>query len=109
MQGNNLFNWVAGNVLNDALRGQYVMAEMHKDCNFLPGELILVVGHSFPVAAQLYGGKSHWMVTDASGGLVDEGWVTTTEALAVTRPSVWRGYESRGNKLAVTTASTKSD
>ena len=31
-------------------------------------------------------------------GLVDEGYVTTDEALAITRPSLWAGYETRGNK-----------
>lgn len=106
--GSGLFNWVSGFMVNDALRGQYVMAEMQKDCNFLPGELMLVEGHSFPVLAQLYGGKSRWAVTDASAGLVDEGYVTTAEALAITKPSLWAGYQARGDK-PMTTKSDRAD
>ena len=60
---------------------------------------MLIQGSSFPIFGNLYGGKTHWSVTDAKDGVVAEGYLTVGEALAVTRPSVWQGYEARGDKL----------
>merc|ERR1719473_161540 len=64
--GSMMFNWISGYMCNDALRGKYVLTEMQKECDFAPGEFMMVEGSSFPVFAQLYGGRSHWVITDAA-------------------------------------------
>merc|ERR1712048_1111242 len=43
-----LFNWIGGFMLNDALRGKYMVAEMQKQCNFEEGEMMYVEATSFP-------------------------------------------------------------
>ena len=97
-----VFNWCSGYQVNDALRGRYIMAEMHKDLKFEPGEFMLVEGSSFPVFAQLFGGTSNWSITDANKGLLEVGHITCAEALAITRPSLWKCYmyEKRGDTAA---------
>ena len=66
-----------------------------------PGELVLVEGSSFPLFAHLWDAKSYWTVRDAATGLLASGEITPREALAVTRPSLWAGHETRrGGGLA---------
>lgn len=74
------------------------MGEMQKECGFDPGEFVLVAQSSFSVFGWVTGAKSVWTVHDAAEGLLAEGKITVAEALAVVRPSVWAGYESRCNK-----------
>jgi len=103
--GSFFFNWCSGFAVNDTLSNRYVLAELQKDLRFAPGELLLVEGSSFPVLAQLYGGTSTWSITDANRGLLEEGHLTCAEALAITRPSLWKGYQKRGD----TPATAKSE
>eukprot|EP00931_Biecheleriopsis_adriatica_P074836 TRINITY_DN48820_c0_g1_i1.p1 TRINITY_DN48820_c0_g1~~TRINITY_DN48820_c0_g1_i1.p1 ORF type:complete len:634 (-),score=91.04 TRINITY_DN48820_c0_g1_i1:29-1882(-) len=96
--GSLFFGWYSGWVVNDMLRGRYVMDEMHKECTFEAGELMLIDGASFPLFAPIYGGKSHWFITDAKLGKLDEGYLTVDEALAITKPSDWTNYDLEGDR-----------
>ena len=73
---------------------------MQKECNFEEGEFVHVVGHSFPIFGELFNATSRWTIHDAKTGLVEEGTITVAETKAVTRPSLWEGYETRGDKAA---------
>ena len=85
------FNWATGFMANDALRSAHVLTEMQKVCNFAPGECMVMFSNSFPLLAGLTGATSHWTITDANKGVLEEGYVTVKEALAITRPSVLKG------------------
>ena len=93
-----IMNWITGYQVNCGLRQKHVLEELHKDLSFEPGELMLVQGSSFAIFADLYNGTSHWSIIDANKGLVEEGYITVAQALAITRPSLWKGYEKRGGK-----------
>eukprot|EP00037_Helgoeca_nana_P035554 m.425700 g.425700 ORF g.425700 m.425700 type:complete len:605 (-) comp54019_c0_seq1:162-1976(-) len=90
------FNWVSGYMVNDSVRGRHTMVEMQRECNFAPGEMMLVEGHSFPIFSAITGTKAHWFLIDACNGILEDGWSSVEDALAVTRPSVLEGYETRG-------------
>jgi hypothetical protein len=89
------FNWASGSMVNDALRGAHVLTEMHKRCNFAPGECMLMFSNSFSIFAGLTRSRSHWTITDANKGMLGEGYVTVKDALAITRPSMLKGRGKR--------------
>jgi hypothetical protein len=93
------FNWVSGYMVNDSVRGRHTMIEMQRECNFAPGEMMLVEGHSFPIFSAITGTKAHWFLIDACNGILEDGWSSVEDALAVTRPSVLEGYETRGGEF----------
>lgn len=97
MHGCTFFNWASGSMVNDALRGAHVLTEMHKRCNFAPGECMVMFSNSFPIFAGLTGSRSHWTITDANKGMLEEGYVTVKDALAITRPSMLKGYDKRSS------------
>jgi len=89
------FGWGAGYHVNDALRSKYFLGEFQERCKWEAGECQLIEGSSFPVFANVTGAKSHWSITDAKTGLVEDGWINTTDAVAITRPSLLRDYETK--------------
>ena len=90
--GSLFFGWGAGYHVNDALRAKYFLGEFQERCKWEAGDCLLIEGSSFPVFASVTGAKSHWSITDAKMGLVEDGWVNTTEAVGITRPSMLRNY-----------------
>jgi hypothetical protein len=95
---NMLSNWVSGWSVNDCLRNKHCIKELHKICKFKQGELMLCHANSFTVFAHLWNGESQWYIMDAAGGVVEEGQITVKQAAGVVRPSVWEGYETRGDQ-----------
>merc|ERR1712226_1521385 len=106
--GSLFFGWYSGWVVNDQLRGKYMMGEMHKECSFEAGELMLIDGASFPLFAGLYGGTSHWLITDAKLGKLDEGYLKVDEALAIKKPSDWSSYAAEGDRKLARKLSERS-
>merc|ERR1719401_2311353 len=106
--GSLFFGWYSGWVVNDQLRGTYIMGEMHKECSFEAGELMLIDCSSFPLFAGLYGGSSHWFITDAKLGKLDEGYLNVDEALAITKPSALSNYASEGDRKLAKKLSERS-
>jgi len=100
--------WATGWVVNDSLRGNVLLPEMQKECNFEAGEFVHIVGHSFPIFGELYNATSRWTIHDAKLGLIEEGKITVAEAIAVTRPSLWEGHETRGDKAMMSKANTNT-
>eukprot|EP01052_Picozoa_sp_SAG31_P014418 SAG31_NODE_894_length_11172_cov_25.790572_8_plen_399_part_00 len=95
--GSLFFGWASGFHVNDALRGRYLIKEFQSECGFEPGECVLIEGGSFPLFAGLSGASSRWAITDANEkvGIVEEGQVTVTEAMAITKPSLLRNYDGK--------------
>lgn len=98
MMGNVFFNWLSGFTVNDALRYYHCTQEMQKICKFQKGEFMLCLTDSFKVFAQLWNGESNWYIIDAADGLIEEGVITVKDAVGIVKPSMWEGYETRGDK-----------